>query len=223
MECLFQLGVCAENNRCSPPCIVVFIRCFCNGRSSSCNASSPLTCVDCLESHGDSCEFCDENHGDSTECQCTHCYTKKCNQTNGQCECPANVIGSACMDCEDGYFAKDLSALQKEGCTEQCNCDVKGTKPQSPCKGIGGQCPCKQFATSRRCSECIDGYWNLGGDDAVGCEQCGCYEGGTIDGTFCNKATRQCHCRPLENGYKINSLLCVSSGDYPLFDFEAHD
>ena len=49
-----------------------------------------------------------------------------------------------------------------------------GTEPGTFCDINTGQCTCKIHSTGLKCDQCVDGYYNLGGDDETGCLFCGC-------------------------------------------------
>lgn len=60
----------------------------------------------------------------------------------------------------------------------------------------GGQCSCKERVTSRDCSECKDGFFNLQENNPVGCEPCDCHLAGTFNGDeTCHATTGQCNCK----------------------------
>lgn len=62
---------------------------------------------------------------------------------------------------------------------------------------LAGQCSCKQFVTGRQCDSCRAGYFNLDGDNAQGCVECGCNASGTVGGSgaSCDQLTGQCPCK----------------------------
>ena len=49
---------------------------------------------------------------------------------------------------------------------------------------IDGQCDCKPKVQSRRCNQCIDGYFNLNKTNPDGCEKCLCDLRGTRNRTI---------------------------------------
>ena len=51
-----------------------------------------------------------------------------------------------------------------------CDCVVAGTIVSlRVCGSDDGQCSCKSRVTSRRCSDCTDGFFNLQEDNPFGC------------------------------------------------------
>lgn len=93
------------------------------------------------------------------------------------------------------------------------------------CDNEDGQCTCKARVTSRRCSECADGFFNLQEDNPFGCMgmhsnfskkhvpnyvlgilDCGCNIGGSIS-PLCDRVTGQCVCRQRVQGRACDEPL----------------
>ena len=52
-----------------------------------------------------------------------------------------------------------------------CTCDKTGAKDGNQCAHKPtGECRCKPTVTGVNCDECLNGYWNFGIDDYIGCE-----------------------------------------------------
>lgn len=94
------------------------------------------------------------------------------------------------------------------------------------CGSDDGQCSCKSRVTSRRCSDCADGFFNLQEDNPFGCmgmcsesfvqqngvliaipfSDCGCNIGGSVS-PLCDKTTGQCVCRQRIQGRSCDEPL----------------
>lgn len=89
-----------------------------------------------------------------------------------------------------------------DGC-EDCDCLTDGTiGALDTCEIKSGQCSCKKFVGGRRCTECIDGTFDLFGTSLFGCKPCGCDIGGSAS-PVCNKMNGECRCHP-----RISSRDC---------------
>ncbi|XP_076019504.1 laminin subunit beta-1 [Genypterus blacodes] len=109
----------------------------------------------------------------------------------GQCRCKANVKGTRCDDCKEGYYG--LSQNDPLGC-QPCNCDPRGIIMMgAPCDQISGDCSCKRYVTGRYCNQCLPEYWGLS-NDLAGCRSCDCDFGGAYNNR-CMMENGQCDCR----------------------------
>uniref|UniRef100_A0A8C4HDQ3 Laminin, beta 2-like n=1 Tax=Dicentrarchus labrax TaxID=13489 RepID=A0A8C4HDQ3_DICLA len=109
----------------------------------------------------------------------------------GQCRCKANVKGTRCDDCKEGYYG--LSQNDPLGC-QPCNCDPRGIiMIGTPCDQISGDCSCKRYVTGRYCNQCLPEYWGLS-NDLAGCRPCDCDFGGAFNNR-CMMENGQCDCR----------------------------
>ncbi|XP_035015327.1 laminin subunit beta-2 [Hippoglossus stenolepis] len=110
---------------------------------------------------------------------------------SGQCRCKANVKGTRCDDCKEGYYG--LSQNDPLGC-QPCNCDPRGIIMMgAPCDQISGDCSCKRYVTGRYCNQCLPEYWGLS-NDLAGCRPCDCDFGGAFNNR-CMMENGQCDCR----------------------------
>ncbi|XP_071783632.2 laminin subunit beta-1 isoform X1 [Centroberyx gerrardi] len=109
----------------------------------------------------------------------------------GQCRCKANVKGTRCDYCKEGYYG--LSQNDPLGC-QPCNCDPRGIIMMgAPCDQISGDCSCKRYVTGRNCDQCLPEYWGLS-NDLAGCRPCDCDFGGSYNNR-CMVENGQCNCR----------------------------
>ena len=150
-----------------------------------------------------------QKFGCREKCVCDAIGTKpgvSCESVGGQCKCKDGVEGKHCDSCISAT-AYMRAGSDQIGCFE-CGCDRRGSLKMT-CAENKGQCTCKQRVTSRTCSECTNGYWNLKENNDKGCEDCACYAVGTEEGTFCNKLSGQCKCRVV-GGITGGGRQCVS-------------
>ncbi|KAJ8370727.1 hypothetical protein SKAU_G00107550 [Synaphobranchus kaupii] len=121
--------------------------------------------------------------------------------TVGTCECRPYVEGIACDKCKALFW--NLSPDTLYGCST-CECNAAGTLSNvAECAQNSGQCYCKPNVCSGTCSVCKDGYFNLQGDNYLGCQGCQCDIGGSA-GLSCAERNGRCQCRPNIEGLKCN-------------------
>ncbi|XP_060073482.1 basement membrane-specific heparan sulfate proteoglycan core protein-like [Ylistrum balloti] len=171
------------------------VPCNCNGHSSECSPETGV-CRNCQHStEGDNCERCaagfygDATRGSPNDCQPCSCpLTRAPNQfsptcildTDGQVTCtacPAGHIGRRCERCNQGYTGNPLNPGDycKIGPVEpQCNCDSRGTVPNTQCDLGTRQCQCKSYVQGQRCNTCKENYFYLSDDNSQGCLSCWC-------------------------------------------------
>ena len=147
-------------------------------------------CVCKPGSTGRTCGTCDEGfHSPSQDgCQACNCCASgtlpgsvnRCDKSNGKCSCKSNVEGARCDTCKAGFY--NLSAADPQGCT-RCSCEPKGVVGDSgQCDLLSGNCTCKRLVIGQRCDQCRPGTWNLSSGSEDGCQPCGCFPKGTVDG-----------------------------------------
>ncbi|XP_070207543.1 basement membrane-specific heparan sulfate proteoglycan core protein-like isoform X4 [Littorina saxatilis] len=167
--------------------------CQCNGHSTECDPETGV-CRNCRHNTGgENCERCiagfygDATRGSVNDCQKCPCpLTEPPNQfsptcslaTDGQvtCDsCPRGHTGRRCERCEAGYQGNPLQpgdfCKQVE---DRCDCDPRGTVPNTQCDPQSQQCQCKAYVQGRRCSACEDGYFHLDTENQQGCLACFC-------------------------------------------------
>lgn len=69
------------------------------------------------------------------------------------------------------------------------------------CDSRSGHCECKNYVMGRKCDQCIQGYWDISGEN--GCQSCGCNMFGSHNLT-CDQFTGKCYCRPGVIGTKCD-------------------
>ncbi|XP_064610527.1 LOW QUALITY PROTEIN: basement membrane-specific heparan sulfate proteoglycan core protein-like [Liolophura sinensis] len=177
--------------------------CQCNGHSNECDPETGVCRNCQHNTEGDRCERCgsgyfgDASRGSTADCQQCPCpLTVSPNQFSPTCildndgqvtctACPAGHTGRRCESCLPGYQGNPLrpgSYCQQvtdrprgfqsaEGV--ECNCDLRGTVPNTQCDERG-QCQCKAFVQGTRCTTCKDGYFHLSQSNPQGCLECFC-------------------------------------------------
>lgn len=99
-----------------------------------------------------------------------------------------------------------------------CDCDPLGSMDEGICdsisdeKNVAGQCHCKQNVDGRRCDTCSEGFWNLNGENMLGCEPCTCNKLGTVQRLACDKYTGQCACKQSVYGRNCNECMPETFG-----------
>ncbi|KAK3104524.1 hypothetical protein FSP39_004009 [Pinctada imbricata] len=176
-------------------------RCECNGHSSECDPETGV-CRNCQHNtEGDRCERCSAGYygnatgGTPSDCQPCPCplpqapnqFSPTCIlDTDGQVTCtacPAGHTGRRCESCIQGYTGNPLQPGDycKIDTGPDCQCDARGTVPNTQCDPVSRQCQCKAHARGLRCSSCAAGYFNLASDNSQGCLEC-----------YCSGVTDQC-------------------------------
>ncbi|BFZ23346.1 hypothetical protein BsWGS_26385 [Bradybaena similaris] len=167
--------------------------CQCYGHSSECDPETGV-CRNCRHNtQGDHCERCSRGfYGDATrgsvnDCQKCPCpLTESPNQFSPECvlgsdgqvictACPSGHTGQRCERCAPGYQGNpnqpgDYCKL----INVTCDCDGRGSVPNTLCDPNTQQCQCKNNVQGRRCSVCRDGYFNLDSENEMGCLRCFC-------------------------------------------------
>ena len=156
-----------------------------------------------------------------SDCNCDSIgslYYPFCNAI-GNCICKANVNGTNCDVCNDGYY----NLQSGDGCI-LCNCDNLGSI-NATCHIQTGQCFCKPGYVGIQCDQCQDGYF---GDPnglhsfAQPCQECNCNNNidkneigncDTLSGKClkCINFTSGFNCETCEDGYYGDA----TTGNYP--------
>lgn len=104
--------------------------------------------------------------------------------SGGVCDdCANGTIGVTCETCGSGLRAENVTAppsmspTAAEFACVPCNCDVRGTVPDTTCSVPTGQCQCVENVTGGKCDRCIDGFFGL---ETGGCVPCGCDVSGVV-------------------------------------------
>ncbi|CAL1546871.1 unnamed protein product [Lymnaea stagnalis] len=167
--------------------------CKCNKHSTECDSETGV-CRNCRHNtEGDNCERCARGYygvatrGTVNDCQKCPCpLTESPNQFSSDCilapdgqvtctACPAGHTGRRCERCANGYqgnpnqpgdYCKVINVT--------CDCDPRGTVPNTLCDPNSKQCQCKNNVQGRRCSACKEGFFNLARDSDAGCLKCFC-------------------------------------------------
>ncbi|KAK6175562.1 hypothetical protein SNE40_014001 [Patella caerulea] len=167
--------------------------CNCNGHSNECDPETGV-CRNCQHNtEGANCERCVAGYyGDASrrtinDCQKCPCpLTEYPNQfsptcildTDGQVTCtacPTGHTGRRCEICEPGYAGNPLQPGDSCRRSEPlCDCDPRGSVPNTQCDPITKQCPCRTSVQGLRCSSCKDGYFYLDQSNKEGCLACSC-------------------------------------------------
>ncbi|XP_076452135.1 basement membrane-specific heparan sulfate proteoglycan core protein-like isoform X4 [Babylonia areolata] len=167
--------------------------CQCNGHSNECDPETGI-CRNCRHNtEGSSCERCvagyygNATRGSVNDCQKCPCpLTEPPNQFSPTCRldvdgqvtcdsCPVGHTGRRCERCEAGYQGNP----QQPGdyckkIVDRCDCDPRGTVPNTQCDPATSQCQCKAYVQGRRCGSCRDGYFNMEESNQQGCLACFC-------------------------------------------------
>ena len=179
-----------------------------------------------LHPPGRSCDQCQDgtyNLEASNEVGCEPCYcnttygavNSSCHVTSGQCNCANHVTGERCDMCTVGYFGMNLTDIQRNGCSEVCDCDPRGTESTMTgvCEAVGGQCSCKPGILGRRCDQCSPGGYGFGTSATSTCQSCDCDVRGTVNASVACDNTGVCPCKSRVNGMKCTEC---TSGYYGL-------
>ncbi|XP_059170575.1 basement membrane-specific heparan sulfate proteoglycan core protein-like [Physella acuta] len=167
--------------------------CRCNKHSAECDAENG-DCRNCRHNtEGQYCERCARGYygvatnGFENDCQKCPCpLTDSPNQFSTDCilesdgqvtctACPAGHTGRRCERCAPGYQGNPMRP--GDYCkliNVTCDCDERGTVPNTLCDPVTKQCQCKSNVQGRRCDMCKRGYFHLNDDNQQGCTKCFC-------------------------------------------------
>ncbi|XP_071446787.1 laminin subunit alpha-like [Hetaerina americana] len=207
------------------------IECKCNSMGStgmSCDGNGKCSCKPDFD--GMQCNKCKLGYYGFPNCTACNCDPKGVTkgsigcelQPNGElCPCKKNVKGRLCDECKEHHW--NLTASNPEGC-EDCNCYKSGVVGHTgKCDPHTGKCPCKYLVKSHKCQKCRDGTFNLRADNLLGCSDCECNVGGSVNRS-CDDTTGQCHCKPNVEGQRCSNA--VDGYYFPTFHqfkFEAEE
>ncbi|XP_067621354.1 laminin subunit alpha-1 isoform X1 [Eurosta solidaginis] len=192
----FRNGTTRESNDCE--------LCQCNGHAESCIYDAFMErgiCQECQNNTaGNECEFCGSGYyralddAPSAPCQLCACTGRgaagTCDAVGGQCHCREGFRGDRCDECVSGYYGDEC---------RRCECDVRGTMPDTECAGV---CKCKAHVSGDTCSECLPGYYDLSVEQPDGCAPCWC----SGVGISCGSAVLQTLAFETLNDWKVTDM-----------------
>ncbi|XP_012943161.1 laminin subunit alpha isoform X2 [Aplysia californica] len=160
------------------------------------------------------CDTCGESFYNYPVCEVCNCNPNGAKQIPGYplggcgivtsgllCECKDRVMGRICDTCKPGYW--NLNRNNPDGC-EECECFKPGTLAGvNKCDMNTGQCVCKPDVGGQDCDQCLDGFYNLDGNNPFGCVDCNCDRGGSQRLT-CDKTSGQCLCKQRVTGKRCD-------------------
>ncbi|XP_055387187.1 laminin subunit alpha [Condylostylus longicornis] len=198
-----QCTVCQVGYYNYPECLA----CNCNTHGAegiSCNDDGQCSCLSNFD--GKICDVCKEGYYNFPACEECNCDPAGVIQkfagcgsvpAGELCKCKERVSGRICNKCKPLYW--NLNISNPDGC-EECECFLDGTVGAlDTCDSKSGQCTCKPSVTSRDCSECKDGSFDLNGGSLFGCKDCDCDIGGSRN-LNCDKQSGNCNCHPRITG-----------------------
>nr|CAB3263372.1 laminin subunit alpha-5 [Phallusia mammillata] len=187
------------------------VSCACDIHGSLKTTCDPVTgkCL-CRENiGGQRCDECTPDYFNFPRCEECSCDARGIESivpgvclafTTGQCECKENVMGKNCDMCKPLHYDLD------RGCVS-CNCFVQGTLDGvGECDTDDGQCWCRPYTCSQRCSQCEDGFFSLEERNYLGCTSCECDIGGAMT-AHCDKNSGQCNCKDGIGGRRCNRAV----------------
>lgn len=150
------------------------------------------------------------NYPECLPCNCDHgAIGISCN-IEGQCNCQPSFDGKTCNQCKENFYNYPLC--------ESCDCNPAGVIAKfAGCGSVpaGELCQCKERVEGRICDKCRPLYWNLNISNPDGCEDCDCFDDGTIGAlNTCDIKTGQCSCKRNVQGQRCD--VCVD-GTFDLF------
>lgn len=180
----------------------------------------------------------------------------------GQCECKENVIGKNCDMCKPLHYDIDRGCVSCN-CFIQGTLDGVGECDREVSNQYfihwfvvpifidsmflqstilylllffyfqDGQCWCRPYTCTQRCSQCEDGFYSLEERNYLGCTSCECDIGGAMT-TQCDKTNGQCRCKNGIGGRRCNRyranilsdiifchIVLVSFGNMQMIAFNA--
>ncbi|GIY93998.1 laminin subunit alpha-2 [Caerostris extrusa] len=139
------------------------------------------------------CDTCLEGYYSFSEkgCICEPCENSAhiCDPITGSCACPPNTEGDFCQRCTSSSWGHDPI----QGCTP-CNCNTRGSVPESVCDVANGNCLCLEGYEGRSCDKCRFAYYHF-----PNCLECKCRHDGTsqctVEGLCQCDEDGQCPCK----------------------------
>ncbi|KAG8009698.1 Laminin subunit alpha-1, partial [Nibea albiflora] len=133
--------------------------CICYGHAQSCPLDpvtkvSPYSDSPCVECN------CDLRGSESAVCSTDDSQT---GVSAGQCVCKQGFSGQQCDRCAFGY--RDFPHCVR------CECHLSGSINTDPCS----RCICKVNVMGAHCDLCKPGFYNLQGNNPLGCTDCFCF------------------------------------------------
>ncbi|XP_068694373.1 laminin subunit beta-1-like isoform X2 [Montipora foliosa] len=144
----------------------------------------------------------------------------------GVCQnCQDNTEGINCEKCKPFYFRPQSKSPGDKDACQHCNCSVEGTKNLT-LQGVQyldcfrndtalhshqgmepGACYCKNNTMGRQCNECKPGYHNLSAENPEGCQECTCFQPGTVNGSnICEPDEHGiCNCKKNVEGHRCST------------------
>ncbi|KAF8792889.1 Laminin subunit alpha-1 like protein [Argiope bruennichi] len=154
---------------------------------------------------GAKCDMCLHGYFGFSPTGCKKCEPCEnsahiCDPITGACACPPNTEGDFCQRCTSSSWGHD--AIQ--GC-KLCNCNPRGSVPDSVCDVENGNCLCLEGYEGRSCDKCRFSYYRF-----PNCLECRCRYDGTL-GSQCTAEglcqcdeVGQCPCKENVEGYKCD-------------------
>ncbi|XP_065644500.1 laminin subunit gamma-1 isoform X1 [Hydra vulgaris] len=183
--------------------------CVCNGMSNQCSPEDYGTCICQKNTDGKNCERCRSLFNNKPWTFGQPCESCSCNSHSTSCvydatkkygvcqNCMDNTMGDKCDLCAVGYYRNVGKQLFDKNTCISCNCFMSGVLfGSSVCNQVTGRCFCKSNVDGTFCNTCKDGFYGLSATVLNGCNACGCYRFGTINGSaVCDKLTGVCPCK----------------------------
>ncbi|XP_071081967.1 laminin subunit beta-1-like [Haliotis cracherodii] len=147
--------------------------------------------------------------------------------SGGICDnCQHNTQGRNCQECKPFFFQDPNRDIRDPEICQPCDCDPAGSERNGECEshtdevlGLeGGRCRCKRHVRGSRCDQCVENYWNLQGDNPLGCDACSCNPLGTLGDYGCDQHTGLCLCKRYVTGQNCDTchrgFYGLSDGPY---------
>jgi len=139
---------------------------------------------------GETCNQCESGYEVTSDWKCQNQYFSKqipkegiisCDLVAQKCKCKEGYGGTQCQICPTGHYRALVVDFAR---CEPCNCNEKGTKPNTTCNYFTGKCDCLDNYTGDKCTRCKGlEHCNLEGiGEDIDCDKnpkgkCVCLEG----------------------------------------------